>query len=177
MNTNGHHVYFYGLPSDNTSSNQIKKKIKEMTDIDIGNNPPQIRRQHLQNQWTAIVKLENAAEQEKVLDKMRFFDWDADQGKKPVQIRALAYDEDIKDPQKNKDQNVFIRCIPKDKSHSDLYELLKEIIEEKDLKSVKVSIDSDSNQSRGFGFCFCATAESASKLKEMGEKHGIKFHA
>lgn len=119
-------VFFYGFPKDNVTSNQIRQKIIEKTKIDIKLNAPQIRRDINKPEWNAVIKLETAEDHKKVLEKMRFFRWPEDNSFPVIEIRALAYDPEVKqrDQPEVMAKNVFCRVLPADMSHSDLFEKL-----------------------------------------------------
>jgi len=69
-------VFFYGFPKNNVTSNQIRLKIIELTEIDVEHNMPQIRRDINKPEWNAVVKFKTPEEQKKVLEKMKFFKWE-----------------------------------------------------------------------------------------------------
>ena len=104
-------VFFYGLPRNNVTSNQIRMKIIEKTKIDVKNNAPQIRRDINKIEWNAVVKLETAEDHKKVLEKMRFFRWPKDDSYPVIEIRALGYDPEVKQREQPEimAKNVFCR--------------------------------------------------------------------
>jgi len=116
-------VFFYGLPRNNVTSNQIRMKIIEKTKIDVKNNAPQIRRDINKIEWNAVVKLETAEDHKKVLEKMRFFRWPEDNSHPVIEIRALGYDPEVKqrDTPEVMAKNVFCRMLPPNMLHSDLF--------------------------------------------------------
>jgi len=50
---------------------------------------------------------------------MKFFEWYADESAKPVEIRGLAFDPEVKlrDTDEVKAKNVFIRALPENVTH------------------------------------------------------------
>jgi len=104
-------VFFYGFPKDEVISNQIRLKIIEKTGIDIKNNAPQIRRELNKANWNALIKLETAEDHKKVLEEMRYFKWPGNDKHPEIEIRALAYDPEVKqrDQAHIKAKNVFCR--------------------------------------------------------------------
>ena len=158
------HVYFYGLPPNNVTSNQIRLRIKEITGIELkADNPPQIRRDINKPTWTAVLKFENPEEREKIMKEMRYFKWFSDDNAKPIEIRALGYDPEVRRREEDeiKEKNVFIRHIPSDMTHSQLFAVLTKSISESDLKSVMVSIDPESQKSRKYGFASTVSVDVA----------------
>lgn len=121
---------------------------------------------------------------------MRFFKWDPSSTR---EIRVLPFDKDIKGLQAEQNKcSVFIRALPPNFNHSDLYKVLLKIVGEEneaELKSVKVAFDNDMVQehesrtereiikSRKYGFASFRTPEFAQKVLDAGKSaEGILFH-
>lgn len=126
-----------------------------------------------------MVKFETPEDHKKVLEKMRFFKWHADAGKQPVEIRALAFDPEVKkrDDPEVQAKNVFCRQIPAEMTHSDLFAELSRCASENDIKSVKVAYDVEKGKSRKYGFASFTSKEAAKRVLERSEsEQHVMFH-
>jgi hypothetical protein len=171
------YAYFYGLPANNTTSNQIRRKILEHTRIDIAGNQPRIRRDHTKPEWTAIVKLDNKEHIQTILKKMRFFDWfNDDPSQAPIQIRVLPYYKDMRTGDDMHDQNVYVNNLPADMTHQDLFNEIIKHVPEEDVRSVKVSMDYEKNKSNKYGFATFSSKEAADMIRSATSDTGIEFH-
>jgi RNA recognition motif-containing protein len=182
-------VYFYGLPANNVTSNQLRQKISEMAGIDLKqSNQPQIRRDLNKPEWSALVKLDSEDDAKKVHETMRFFNWFETAGQPVSEIRTLLYDPEIRnreDPEVMA-KNVFVRQLQSDVMHSNLFTSLTRALSQEgmskeqindEIKSVKVCIDADTRKSKKFGFASFKSKEAAEKITKLGQTaEGASFH-
>jgi len=150
-------LYLYDLPKENITSVTIAQKIKDVTKYDI-QDQPQIKRDMNKPFYTAMVRINDSEKFKEVAHAMKYFDING----KPC--RALPYMKEVTAAQRgnmNKNNNLFIKGLPKELTSQTLDEKFKEVLGGDFVQSAKVSINPDYS-SRGYGFVCLDTPEHAS---------------
>jgi polyadenylate-binding protein len=162
-------LYLYDLPYEATARG-ITELFEKTCEISI-DQMPQLRKDITKPFATAIVKVKTPEEMEKVLQKMRYFNWETMDGstKKAYECRTLPYDPDFLGANRQKlvNQQIFIPKLSKSVSQKQLDMFLTEKFGE--IKSLKISMNDD-HQSKGYGFACFANPEAAEKA--LNEKLG-----
>ena len=163
-------IYFYDLPKGEYTSTKLATLIKQKSNVDV--QQPQVRRDINKPFYTAVIRIDDSNQFEKVKQDFRYFPFEG----KPC--RALPYCQDLLgiNLPKLQEQNVFIRKIDKSFKSDDLENSFKNF---GGIISCKVSLD-EQHKSRGYGFvCFQDPEYAREALKATQGKDsliGVKFN-